>query len=339
MTPLRTPLLTALATLGCALSAQGQEAPPGAVEGFRRCAGIASPDVRLACFDELAVRFGVPLAGHSGEGEAAVESLPSRVSRRWELEDITQRGRFALVVYKPNYLLAGTWNFEPNQRPFDSGFLRVRNEEVKLQLSFKVKLMQEVFGQNGDLWATYTQQSYWLAYAKSAPFRDTNYEPSLLFTWRTNLPLLGGRTRMLALELNHSSNGRGEAGELSRSWNRLTGKAMYERGNFVAELRAWWRIPEPASSDNNPDIEDYYGDGELLLSWARSGHTLSAQLRSNLSPGKHRGAAELSWSFPLHISDNLHGYLQYFYGYGESLIDYDVRTNRVGLGLTFSDWY
>jgi phospholipase A1 len=329
-----------LALLACAPGGAAQ-LPDDAAAEFRRCAALESPDVRLACFDALAARNDVPVAVAENDGilDADPAAGPSRVSRRWELEDITQRGRFALVVHKPNYFLAGTWNFSPNQKPFDTGALRVRNEEVKLQLSFKVKLAEEIFGANGDLWATYTQQSYWLAYAKSAPFRDTSYEPSLLFTWRSNFDFFGARARLFAIELNHSSNGRGDFGELSRSWNRIIGKAVFEKGEFIAEARAWWRIPEPSSTDNNPDIEHYLGNSEVLLSWQRGTHTLSAQVRSNLSPGAHRGAAEFSWSFPLARSDNLKAYLQYFYGYGESLIDYNVKTNRIGVGFAFSDWY
>lgn len=320
-----------------AQEAPGAEEPADAE--FRQCAAEPSPEVRLACFDALAADRGIPVARAAPEPDEGRPPVVSRVSRRWELEEITQRGRFALVVHQPNYFLGGTWNFSPNQRPFDTGYLRVRNEEVKLQLSFKLKLAEGLIGDNGDLWATYTQRSWWLAYAHSSPFRDTNYEPSLLFTWRTNVGLGGGRVRMLALELNHSSNGQGEAGALSRSWNRLIGKVVYEHGDLVAEARAWWRIPEPSSSDNNPDITRYMGNGSLLLTWARGRHTLSAQLRSNLSLGSHRGAAELSWSFPLHFAQNLRGYAQYFYGYGESLIDYNHAINRVGIGLSFSDWY
>lgn len=306
---------------------------------FRDCAALASPDERLACFDALAEKTGVAVATTANDGIRAPTEGPSRVARRWDLQELDQRGRFAMVVHKPNYFLAGTYNFDPNQRPFPPGALRVRNEEVKLQLSFKVKLFEDLIGDNGDIWATYTQQSYWLAYAKSAPFRDTAYEPSVMFTWRADANFFGARAKLFALELNHQSNGRGDFGELSRSWNRVIGKAVFERGDFVAEARAWWRIPEQRSSDNNPDIEHYLGNTEFLLSWSNGKHNLSGLFRSNFSPGSHHGAAELSWGFPLPGTDSLKGYLQYFYGNGESLIDYNATTNRIGLGVQVSDWY
>lgn len=338
-------LLLVPVSLSLATAAAAAEVPDSAVEGFRKCAALVGADVRLACFDELAVQFDVPVKSLAqaempgATGDDTDDAPLSRVSRRWQLEDIGQRGRFALVAHKPNYLLVGTWNFEPNQTPFEQRGFHVQNQEAKLQLSFKVKLAQGLIGDNGDLWATYTQKSFWMVYAKSSPFRDTDYEPSLMFTWRTRWPLLGGQMRLLGVELNHESNGRGDGEGLSRSWNRVIGKAVWEKGDWVAEARAWWRIPEAEASDNNPDIERYLGHSDLTLSWARGMSTLSAQLRARLTGERPRAATELSWSFPLRRSVNLRGYVQYFYGYGETLIDYDARTHRIGVGLAFSDWY
>jgi phospholipase A1 len=44
----------------------------------------------------------------------------------------------------------------------------------------------------------------------------------------------------------------------------------------------------------------------------------------------------LSWSFPL--NDKVKGYVKYFNGYGETLLDYNHRSNRVSVGFVVADW-
>lgn len=60
--------------------------------------------------------------------------------------------------------------------------------------------------------------------------------------------------------------------------------------------------------------------------------------RNNLESGFSRGAFEMSWSFPLWKYPFVRGYVQYFNGYGESMIDYDHHVNRLGIGFSLTDW-
>ena len=64
----------------------------------------------------------------------------------------------------------------------------------------------------------------------------------------------------------------------------------------------------------------------------------SVMSRNNLESGFEKGAVELSWSFPLWGWPYLKGYVQYFNGYGRSLIDYNQHSNVIGVGVSLTDW-
>jgi phospholipase A1/A2 len=291
------------------------------------CAAIEDGRARLSCYDAQ--------SGRSAGEEPAEESY---LSRTWDLSK-TSRGRtFSLTPYRSNYLLPFTYNGSPNEDPIravDPGG-KVLHEEVQFQISFKVKLWEDVLGRDVDLWAAYTQRSFWQFYDfdGSAPFRETDFEPELLLTFRTDYRLLGLRGRFVSVGLDHQSNGR--ARPLSRSWNRVTANAGFERGSLVLVLRGWYRIPENELDDDNPGIDRYLGYGEAELFTFLRGCRLGLLLRNNLRTGGNRGAIQLTASFPL--LRRVSGYLLYFNGYGESLLDYNASSNRFGIGFVLKEW-
>ncbi|RDZ28290.1 phospholipase A [Lysobacter silvisoli] len=263
---------------------------------------------------------------------------------RWELAKDSKLGVFNFRAYKPVYLLPAFWTSDVNQTPYSPN---PRNQvtqpqsldsvEAKFQLSFKTKAVENLFGDNGDIWMGYTQSSRWQVYNgdNSRPFRETNYEPEVLLVFRNNYRIGGWNGRMAAIGLNHQSNGR--ADPFSRSWNRVVANIGLDRENWALMLRPWWRISD-GNDDDNPDIEDYIGRGDLTLVHRRGGHEFSLMARHSLRGGdRAHGAVQFDWGFPIHNS--LRGHLQIFDGYGESLIDYNHRATYIGLGVSLLEWY
>ena len=258
-----------------------------------------------------------------------------------ELSSKEKNKRFTLTSYKANYVLPVTYNWDQDGRTMDARGEELDNEEVKFQLSFKVPIYKDLPILNADVYFGYTQLSLWQAYNRdvSSPFRETNYEPEIFIAAENNFDVLGFTNIQNSLGFTHQSNGQG--GELSRSWNRIYLQMLFERGNFKWAIKPWWRIPESdkdnpldAEGDDNPDIERFMGNFEWTGLYQWNDHNISFMVRNNLR-SENRGAIELGWSFP--ITDNIRLYMQYFNGYGESLINYDTNTNRLGIGFELTD--
>lgn len=323
--------------LSVSASAAAETQPPNDVH---ECAQIADETKRLECFDALSGRSskdGQPDPAGDAE-KPADEKQPSYLSRLWELDRESRLKKFPITPYKSNYILPVTYNSTPNEQPIKEAdpSKEVQNYEVKFQISFKVKLWQDVFGKKMDLWAGYTQLSFWQLYntADSSPFRETNYEPELLLNFRTDYDLLGLKGRFINIGFNHQSNGRSEP--LSRSWNRVVANFGFEKDNFIFILNTWYRIPEDDEDDDNPNIEDFLGYGQINLFYLWRTHRLGLFLRNNLDFSDNKGALQFEWSFPLF--ERVFGYIQYFRGYGESLLDYNASTSRIGVGFILRTW-
>lgn len=279
-------------------------------------------------------------------------SLGVDLTDRWELDDDASRGRFVLRPYKPMYGLLVDWTTHVNRAPGTpnpdnawgnasasdmAGTGRLKRVEAKFQLSFKTKLLENLIRDNGDIWVGYTQVSLWQVYTSSIsrPFRETNYEPELMAVFRTHRKVGNWHWRMASISLNHQSNGRSLP--VSRSWNRLILQFGLERNRWMMMVRPWLRIPERAGDDDNPDISDYLGRGEALLVYRHGGHEAALTLRHSLRLGSRaRGSMMLDYAFP--ISSYLKAHLQVFRGYGASMIDYNHRQTRIGLGVSLVQW-
>lgn len=346
--------IAALVLPGAVASQEALAPDLDAQSAIDACRALDDRARRLECYDDIP---GANVTGGNstdelgieepaGEGRVASESetsrtpaVPtrrSRMEREWELDDATHGGLVRVRSHNPVYLLPVRYSTRRNETPAipDEGEpalqpLNLDPFEAKFQLSLKAKLLDNLIGDNGDLWVGYTQQSNWQAFnsVESEPFRETNYAPEVFTTWRTGVDLFGWRWQMVNLGFMHHSNGRSDP--LSRSWNRVYATFGFERDDWQLYVRPWVRIGE-GSSDDNPDIEDYMGRGDVRLIWRRGKHDF--ELMGRYSPGDQRGALQFDWHYP--VFGDLKAYLQLFTGYGETLIDYDHRQTTIGVGVS-----
>ena len=319
---------------------------PATAADISRCRSIADNNLRLACYDQAAGVVDEVLEDQAiaadAESMAAVDVVAvssSPMSQRLAREEAMMNNPFVLIPHYRNYILPVTYNSKINEEPFTDAFPGVEMDDIeaKFQISFKIRLLQNLVG-NGDLWAGYTQQNWWQLYNddESAPFRETNYEPEIVMAWDNHWQIAGLTNTGITFGFNHQSNGRGEL--LSRSWNRIVAGATFEKQNFAARLRVWHRLEESESDDDNPNMEKFYGYGDLMMAYHWGNHEFAALIRNNLRfDGGNKGALQLDWTFPL--NERFNWYVQYFYGYGESLIDYDVKSSRIGIGFAMNNLF
>ncbi|NND92392.1 MAG: phospholipase A [Granulosicoccus sp.] len=251
---------------------------------------------------------------------------------------------YVLTAHKHNFILPVSYTNGINEQIYQQNDVPLREglqpAEVKFQISLKSQLNeQDLFLKDDSLSLGITLEAWWQLYSSdlSSPFRETNYQPEIFYL----VPLLwgpfGGNTAV-ALGLEHQSNGQVQG--LSRSWNRVYAALIYERGAFVASIRPWYRLPEKAKEqpgdaegDDNPDILDYMGHGEAAVSWRNQNNEFAVRIRANPSTGK--GALTLGWTFPFFAK--FRGFVQFFDGYGDSLIDYNHYQQRLGLGVALTN--
>ena len=297
------------------IAAEGSETRASA------CVELSDDAERLQCYDKAFERN-----NESDETPAFEQRLiaEQRAQHEW----------FAIIPHKPTYFLPATYNANSNFEAYGEFGELFSDVEAKFQLSLKTQLWPEMVG-DSSLWFAYTQQSYWQLYADSEaslPFRETNYQPEIYWSIPTDFELFGLRARTANIGFNHQSNGQSDP--LSRSWNRLTGELLLEGDRTLYSIKTWVRVDDP-TEDNNPNIEDYMGRVEVGWVYRGDNHVFDAWFKNNLD-SDNRSSLEVNWAFPL--SQHLRGYVQFFTGYGENMIDMENNNTRIGVGVALTDW-
>lgn len=224
-------------------------------------------------------------------------------------------------LHKQNYIIPLTWTNHASH---------AEDAELKFQISIK----QEIGGIN--LFIAYTQKSFWriLDDKDSRPFRETNYNPEIFY----RLSFSPSKYFIYGADAGYEHESNGAREPVSRSWDRIYIKPFIEYKTFKTILKIWYRLPEDEKDyaedphgDENPDIDDYYGYGELTMKYQfPNDHLISAIGRWNFKTEKGGGQFDYSLPFP---GKNIFFLVQAWTGYGESLIDYNKAITRYGMGI------
>lgn len=247
-------------------------------------------------------------------------------------EDVISTNAFSLLQHKTNYVLPLSYNdkadnIEPSSIPGNARSLDPT--EFKFQLSVKTRLWSGVFGTRANFYAAYTNTSWWQAYNKdeSSPFRETNHQPELFFDIPLAFRFAGWELANLTLGAEHSSNGR--SGEFSRTWNRVYSQLSFSNKYNQIHIKPWVSVSD---IEDNPDIEEFRGRVQISGEHIIGEHDFNWRLQNTLD-SNNRTSIETDWSFPINGRNDMKFFIQYFEGYGESLIDYDLKARRIGVGF------
>jgi len=212
---------------------------------------------------------------------------------------------------------------------------------ARFQISFKYRLFDPGSGYGaGRPWLSgfyfaYTQNSLWDLESASKPFRETSYRPSFFWKWQRN----DDRTWLDGARIGweHESNGR--AGLESRSINILFLRPEWRwRREGGRSLEFTPKIYRYLNKSENPDIARYRGHVDWRVRYDSGGQWIATTV-ARYGTGNH-GSLLIDLSRRTRdvrvgpLSGYLH--LQYFNGYGEGIVDYNVRRRaqlRIGLAI------
>lgn len=286
--------------------------------------GLGSLELKEEASTRLLVQF-----RPAARAAPQIDTLARMQGRRPEapgVVDLSKR-ETALSSHEPMYFVVGSRG----------------DATARFQLSFKYRLFDP------DGWAAdfpwvgmltglhfgYTQNSIWDFSGDSKPFRDSTYKPSFFYQWGPYREIGSPHAFSLQAGYEHQSNGRD--GAESRSIDTLFARPGW-RWDLDADthLFAGLKVFGYLDKEDNPDIDKYRGYTLLNL---RYGDDNGWLLSSDIYP-RSKGSLQLDLSYRLKrvLFSDAGGFLhlQYFNGYGESLLDYNQRRRpqfRVGVSI------
>ena len=248
---------------------------------------------------------------------------------------------YSLFFHKRNFLMPFSYNWNPHDDIYNTvpgysdngGSPFYDNKEAEIQISFFIPLYKNIAKSDWDLLFAYTHHSWWQLYnsAWSKPFRETNYTPELFFRRMDDKPYEMAGFSLIAYDLGYIHQSNGEIQILSRSWDRLFARLYFSQETFFINFTGWMRLPEDPKTDDNPTISDYKGFAELQMYKTFGLHSIEFTM-----PISKNFGLDLEYSYPWY------GHLRWFVsartGYGQSLIEFNRDTKRIGFGITLENF-
>jgi phospholipase A1 len=217
---------------------------------------------------------------------------------------------------------------------------------AKFQFSFKYRLFRRDSAPGtpnpslSGLFLGYTQRSVWDVTSYSSPFYDSSYMPELILQSLAPMKTAGRGAGLQWLgyqvSIQHASNGRAEPD--SRSMNLIYVRPMLAFG----KRDGWWLVFAPklfayiGDLSDNPDIARYQGYGEYALMLTKNDN-LSLSIMGRIGSHGDKGSLQVDLTYPLktQLGDfATYALMQYFNGYGESLLGYNQKSSTVRAGLS-----
>jgi phospholipase A1 len=168
----------------------------------------------------------------------------------------------------------------------------------------------------------------WDVYQKSSPFRETAYNPGFWVAWRVS-----PQVRML-FAFEHESNGL--SGANSRSFNYATAACLYEpTPHWRFGARAWYGYFFH-DEDINQKYFRYRGIVQLWGTFRTRDERFSvtALVNPTITFTKFNTQVEASWRLSKRDDWIPSLFVQYSYGYGDTMIDYNRRASKIRIGIS-----
>jgi phospholipase A1 len=228
-------------------------------------------------------------------------------------------------MYRDNYVISG---FPVNEK------ITKYSADIKFQISVRQRLTKTVLPYNTFLMLTYTQKSFWDVYAKSSPFRDSNYNPglSLIKPVIYKNQLRG----MAAIAFEHESNGKDSLE--SRGWNYfvLSGHYFFN-AYFSVQPKIWagWldRGDDGLEGGGNTDLYKYRGYGLIAFNYRSLNDKFGVSAIINPRNKFKNFNTQIELNFKLNFKANQYFFIQWYNGYGESLLEYNKYTSMIRAGI------